>query len=37
MQDHDPVGGNIKDYAVDGVLRKDSGAENLSNIKADEY
>jgi len=24
MQDHDPVGGNIKDYAVDGVLRRDS-------------
>jgi hypothetical protein len=23
MQDHDPVGENIKDYAVDGVLRKD--------------
>ena len=23
MQDHDPVGGNIKDYAVDGVLKRD--------------
>jgi hypothetical protein len=23
MQDHDPVGGNIKDYAVDGILRRD--------------
>ncbi len=23
MQDHDPVGGNIKDFAVDGVLRRD--------------
>jgi hypothetical protein len=25
MQDHGPVGGNVKDYAADGVLRKDTG------------
>jgi hypothetical protein len=24
MQDHGPVGGNIKDYAVDRVLRRDT-------------
>jgi hypothetical protein len=37
MQDHDPVGGNIKDYAVAGVLRRDRRAEKRNDFNEDEY
>jgi hypothetical protein len=43
MQDHGPVGGNVKDYAADGVLRKDSAAvatpalQNVMKRSEDEH
>ncbi len=30
MQDHDPLGGNVKNYAADGVLRKDNPKSRLA-------